>query len=255
MTDEIQPEVVPEKVVEDAKPESDEILAELTDTEVESKDSEPDPDSEPEDKDDETLKEEDTETEATPEEEQEDKEEDPKEEPIDPKEEARRRYEERQAFIAERKQKIKETTSEYVNEADDDTEKRLRAVEVQEYERLIEHNENTLVGEFERVKANNDLQMFNPDSEEFNEMAYNKAIKDFNAGYLGYDANGYLTEVKGSLYQHLTETAELLNSAIKSGQIKQVKDARKMKLSADSKPAETPKEIKKDTILEELMSD
>lgn len=255
MTDEIQPETTEAEAVEDSKestPESDEILSELTDTEVESEDSAADPATEPEDVDDETLDEEGTDDETPPEGEKESV-----EEPVepDPKEEARRRYEERQALIAERKAKIKEQTQEYVDAADDETEQRLRAIEVQEYTRLIDHNEQSIIGEYERVKANPELQMFNQESPEFNSKAYDKAIKDYNLGYLGYDTNGNLTEVKGSLYDHLTETAELINGAVKTGQIKQVRDSRKMKANADSKPAATPKETKKDSILETLMSD
>lgn len=176
-------------------------------------------------------------------------------EQIDPKEEARRRYEERQRVIAERKDRIKEQTKDYVEGSEDEYDQRLRQMEVQEYTRTIENNENTLISEFERAKNNPELQIFNPDSELFNEKAYDKAMRDYNAGYIGYDRNGNMVEIKGSLYEHLTETADLLQGAIKTGAVQQVRDSRKMKSSADVKPAAPPKEQPKDSILDILKSD
>lgn len=171
------------------------------------------------------------------------------------KEEARRRYDEREQARAERQQRVQEKTQEYVNEAEDDTDKRLRAMEVQNYNQIIEHNENTLIGEFERVKASPDLQVFNPESEQFNQKMYDKAMRDYNAGYIQYDENGFMVGLKGSLYKHLTETAELYSGAIKSGQFQQVRAERKMKTSADTKPAAQPKENPKDPIMAELLSE
>lgn len=61
--------------------------------------------------------------------------------------------------------------------------------------------------------------------------------------------------VKSSLYEHLTETAELFQGAIKSGQIQQVRATRQMKSNADVKPAATPKDYEKDSIMDILKSD
>jgi hypothetical protein len=128
-------------------------------------------------------------------------------------------------------------------------------MEVSEYNRRIENTENLMIDDFESVKKDPDLQIFNPDSEEFNPNVYNKAIKDFAAGYIQRDEFGNAVGLKESLKQHLIETAELYKGAIKSGAIKQVRDQRKMKVRSDSKPAETPKESKKDPIMAELLSD
>lgn len=194
-----------------------------------------------------------TQLESTPEDEQTDQETDPEELR---KEEARRRYEERERARAERKARVESQTQEYVEEAEDDTDRRLRAMEVQQYNQIIEHNENTLIGEFERVKVNPDLQIFNPDNKEaFNPRLYEKAIRDYNAGYLTYDQNGNMVGIKGSLYQYLTETAEIYQAAINSGQIQQVRAERKMKTNADTKPAATPKAPTKDLLTEALSSD
>lgn len=129
-------------------------------------------------------------------------------------------------------------------------------MEVQQYSTLIQNNENTLINEFERVKANPDLQIFNPDNKEmFDDRAYSKAIKDFNAGYISYDNNGNMVGIKGSLFEHLTETAELLQGAVKRGAFQQVRDAKQMRTNADSKPAAPPKETTRDPVLEILLSD
>ena len=175
---------------------------------------------------------------------------------LDPKEEARRRYEERQQAIAERRDKIAEQNNEYVNAAEDEYDQRLRNMEVKQYADLIENNENKLIGEFERVKANPDLQMFNPDNKEtFSQKAYDKALRDYNAGYVEYDANGNMVGIKGSLFEHLTETAELFGDAVKTGAVQQARATKQMRSNADAKPAATPKTAPKDDILDILKSD
>ena len=186
---------------------------------------------------------------------------------VDPKEEARRRYEERQQANAERRQaiesKAQEQAESYVKQSEDEYDQRLRETEsrqaiaeAQQYVNNIEHNESQLVNEFERVKSNPDLQLFNPDNKDtFNQKAYDKALRDYNAGYINYDESGNIVGIKGSLYEHLTETAELLQGAIKSGAVQQVRATQKMRSTADTKPAATPKEAQKDAILDTLMSD
>jgi hypothetical protein len=234
-------------------PAEDPILSTLSDDTNVSTESEASNESESQT--DETQDDKVSEAEATSEAEQPKEETDESQSEVDPKEEARRRYEERQQAIAEKRAKIQDQTKDYVDSAADEYDQRLRAMEVQAYTGLIETNENKLISEYERAKVDPNLQIFNQDSPEFNERAYSKAIKDFNAGYIEYDANNNIIGVKGSLLQHLTETAELLQEAAKSGQIQQVRDSRKMKVTADIKPAAPPKEKTTDPILDILKSD
>lgn len=176
--------------------------------------------------------------------------------PLDPKEENRRRYEERQQLKAEREARILDQTKDYIEGAEDEYDSRLRAMEVQRYSELIENNEGKLVNEFERAKANPDLQIFNPDNKEaFNEKLYDKAMRDYNAGQIEYDQNGNMVGIKGSLFEHLTETAELFNSAVQTGAVQQVRANKNMRSNADVKPAATPKAPVKDDILDILKSD
>lgn len=254
MENEVQEtESVETPVGETGTPEPDQILEGLSDDSQPEESEEKSEDESTENTEDTADNEEESESETTPEVEQEDQELTPEEAR---KEEARRRYEERDRVRQERQNRVAEQTQSYVEEGLDETDQRLRAVEVQDYNRTIEHNENTLINEFERVKTNPDLQMFNPESDKFNRQVYEKAIKDYNAGYINYDANGNMVGLKGSLYQHLNETAELFKGAVKSGAFQQVRDSRKMKVKADSKPAsQPPKEETKDTIMEALMSE
>ena len=174
---------------------------------------------------------------------------------LDPKDEARRRYEERQAFKQEQRQRIETQNKDYVDEAENDIDQRVRAMEVQRYQEIVENTQEKLVNEFERAKADPSLQIFNRESQEFNQKLYDKVIRDYNAGYINYDTNGNMIGVKGSLFQHLTETAELFQGAVKSGAIQQVRAGRQMKATADIKPAASPKETAKDPILDILKSD
>jgi hypothetical protein len=232
----------------------------LTDTEGESKDESESKDEDKADETDNEVSDEETKTEG----EQTKNDEKADEESIDPAENARRRYEERQAAIAERKASVDQRVQEYVNAPSidqtgqevevTDAERRIRAIEAAEFSRKVENNVNKVVSEFERIKTDPELEMFDEDSENFNKKATDKAFKEFVNGYEVFDDYGNLIEVKGSLYQHLKETADLLQGAVKSGQIKQVRDGRKMKTNADAKPAATPKETEKDPIMEILKS-
>lgn len=173
----------------------------------------------------------------------------------DPKEEARRRYEERQRVRQERESQVLELGQEFIKNGEDEYDQRLRAVEVERYNERVTANEDKLINEFERVKANPELQIFNPDSEEFNPKAYQKAIKDFDAGYVQRDELGNMFGIRGSLFEHLTETAELLRGAQKSGAVQQVRAVKQMRTNADIKPAASPRETQKDTVMEVLLSD
>jgi len=177
----------------------------------------------------------------------------------DPKEIARKQYEVRQQLRAEREARVRQVTDPYVaeaTEAGDEVEARLRNMEADRYIEKVERVTESFVNEFERAKADPDLQIFNPENAEtFNQRAYDKALRDFNAGYIEYDGNGNMIGLKGSLIEHLKETAELLNSAQKSGAVQQVRATRTMRASADTKPAATPKAPEKDQILEILQSD
>lgn len=233
----------------------DEILAVLSDTE-DTPASEPEnveetpQDESPED---EQVSDDETESEVKP---NPDEPTDSEDEEVDPKEEARRRYEERQRVREETRQRVQQQTQEYIKDADNEVEERVRAIEANDYLRTVESNQNTLISEFERAKANPDLQIFNPENKEvFNEKLYSKAIRDYNAGQLQYDSYGNISEVKGSLYEHLTEMADLYGDAVKNGQVQQVRATRQMRNNADTKPAAPPKQTERDPVMEILTSD
>jgi len=238
------------------EPESDKVLDELSDTEGDSEEDSKDPKDVPKEKADETDDKTTPDDETTPDGEADTDKKDDKEEKIEPqvdaKEEARKGYDARQA---ERKAKTDEETSNYVAESADDSEKRIRNMEVIQFNNMIQHNENTVVGEYDRVKADPNLQMFNPESEEFNEKLTGKFVKLYEDANIKADANGNLIEVKGSLYEHLKETAGLFKGAIKDGKMQQVRDSNKNKSNSDPKPAAPPPEKKVDPIMEALSSD
>lgn len=245
------------------QPVSDPILAALTDTEDNSTSTVNEPTTEPVADDaqeknsiDETSDDTSTETETTPEVSANEEESTEDLQPLlDEKEVARRRYEERQALKAEREQRILAQTKDYVTSADDDVDQRLRNMEVQAYNQLVSSNEDKLISEFERAVNSPELQMFNPDSDQFNQKAYDIALKNYHAGYIEYDTNGNMVSLKGSLYEHLKEQSDLLSSAVKTGAFQQVRATKKMKSEADIKPAAQPKEQPKDSILDILKSD
>jgi len=202
----------------------------------------------------ETQDDESAEAETKPEVEQQ-AEDDSEDQAIDPKEEARRRYEERQAYREEQRSKIAKETETYTSEAQDEYDQRLRNMEVQRYTELIENTQDKLVADFERAKADPSLQMFNPDSKEFDQDIYDYAMENYNEAKITYDSNGSMVGIKSPLYEHLNRTAGLYQKAIKSGQIQQVKAGRQMRSNSDIKPAANPKNVEKDVIADILKSD
>lgn len=174
---------------------------------------------------------------------------------VDPKEEARKRYEERQRVKEQRRAQIETQGREYVEQGEDEYEQRLRAMEVERYAQRVEANESKLLTDFERAKADPKLSIFNPDSPEFNERAYSKAITDFERGYMEFDNNGNPVDVRGSLYQHLADTADIILGAQRQGAVQQAKATQNNRSKGEGKPAAQPKEAKKDPIMEALLSD
>lgn len=183
---------------------------------------------------------------------------------LDPKEEARRRYEERQKVKAATRAQIEDHTKDFINDPNvDEAEQRLRRMEVNDFQRTVENTQNTLVSEIDRVKANPDLQIFNPESEKFDSKLYEYAIAIYNDAYIDYDQfkkedgtiDYFPIGLKKSLFEHLKKTAELYRGSFESGQFQQVRDQKKMKINADSKPAAPPQEKTEDPLTKELLSD
>ena len=172
---------------------------------------------------------------------------------LDPKDEARRRYDERQAFKKEQEKNIQIQNQDYIDEAENDLALQVRNLEVKEYQRVVENTQEKIMNDYERVIADPSLQIFNPKSTEFNEKAYDYALRNYN-DKIEYH-NGNTVGFKETLFNHFKETAELLQGAVKSGAIQQVRAGRQMKATADIRPAASPKETTKDPILDILKSE
>ena len=87
--------------------------------------------------------------------------------------------------------------------------------------------------------------------------AHSQSLTQAGANSYAYDQNGNMTEIKGSLYEYLQETADLLKGASRSGAVQQVRASKNVRRNADTKPAASPQRggSSKDPILEVLSAD
>lgn len=166
---------------------------------------------------------------------------------------AQRRIAEREA---QRLAKLQEDQMGYIKEAETDADRLVREIEVQRYTDRVKANENTILTEFERVKADPALQIFNPESKQFRPDLYQELTDVFDKAYTSYDQYGNILEVKGSLYQTAQKWGKLWNKEAKVNQAKGQKVAQKQATKSEVTGASAPKPPKNtDPLMDLLMSD
>lgn len=182
--------------------------------------------------------------------------------PEESEEEAQRRHnaEMAQRRIAEREAqrlaKLQDDQMAYIKEAETDADRLVREIEVQRYADKVKANENTILTEFERVKADPALQIFNPESKEFRPDLYQELTEVFDKAYTGYDQYGNILEVKGSLYQTAQKWGKLWSKEAKVNQAKGQKVARRQSTKSEVTGASAPKPPKQtDPLMDILLSD
>lgn len=163
----------------------------------------------------------------------------PKEAPDSPKTDASEHYYKRQLrkkdeYIAKLEQNLNEN---YVGNAGDETEQRLRTVETQAYVNKVQAARSGLVIEHER--AVNDIPLFNPDSPQYNKTAAETAMRVFAEGFLETDEDGEVVGSKASLYDFLQQQADVLKSVSSTAAQKGQAAEQKMRAIAET-PSSAP---------------
>lgn len=198
--------------------------------------------------------------ESTDEDSEEQSDDDTKEETPDQKEQARQRYLERQARRQEADpyvDSIKKEAEERLAGIEDDTQRKLANLEVKDRLREIQDARTNLLTDHEFARR--DHEVFNPTSKEFNESAYNTFLGDYESAWVVTDPE--TKQVIGtrdgapSLYQYLSDKAELIASLKQVGARENQTSKAKMKSQAVTPSVAAPKEAPKDKFAEAFDSE
>lgn len=135
----------------------------------------------------------------------------------------------------------------YLQEAEDDeTELARRQLEVEAYglqKQRIEVNESALISDYKRAIADIDL-LRNPSPAV--QEALDNAIDDFERQSIRVDESGRPVEVAGSLYEHLSKTADSIKKIRAEGETVAKKNLSKTRSKTAVSISQKPKERKSD---------
>jgi hypothetical protein len=179
--------------------------------------------------------------------------EDKTEETPDQKEQARQRYLERQSRRNEADpyvESIKKEADERLSAIEDETQRKLAQLEVKDRLREIQDARTSLITDHEF--AQRDFDVFNPKSDSYDEKVYDHFLQDYERAYLVKDPeSGEVLGTKGpSLYQYLSDKAELIASLKQTGARENQKSKAKMKSQAETPSVAAPKAPKTDAFAE-----
>lgn len=169
-------------------------------------------------------------------------------ESVDPKEIARQAFLHRQADRQARETQRQQQLQEYVAEADDEKEQAVRQLQAELYNQRVQSTEQSLVSDFERASA--EIPLFNPSKPEFNQLALNDAIQEYNNGHINYDENGNMVGVKTPFKDYLKYKANLYGELTQVGARKGQRAESKMRARAETPSAASTKEPKSDPFLQ-----
>jgi len=156
---------------------------------------------------------------------------------------AKRRIAEREAREADKQKQY----DEYLNEAEDDTDRALREVRLEAYVARIERNNDKInTGLDKAVAAIPELTKGTPEFKE----ALNEAYQDFLDTKVVWDRNGDPIDIKGDVLDYLKAKADSYRKIAQSGARTQKKQKAAQKSRTDVVPTRPPKQSKSDPLLD-----
>lgn len=162
---------------------------------------------------------------------------------------AKRRIAEKQ-LKEEREAREKADIQRFLSEAEDDREELARReVEVEKF--LLQKEKTSLNEERLRVsldRAAADIDLFRTGSDEVKEELA-KSLDDFERMYVTRDDKGNVLEVRGDVYQFLTDKAESIHRLTGIGARQESQNKKKTRARTDTLPSKKPKESKEDPML------
>lgn len=168
---------------------------------------------------------------------------------------AQRRIAEREA---RRKQEAEllQAQRQYVEEAESDAQRLVNELHIERYNQAVQNNEKAILTEYERVKADPALQIFNPESKEYRPDLFNELQETFEKGYTQVDEWGNVVAVNASFYDKAKQWGNMWNRQAKISEAKASSNLKKSASKAEPQSNSAPRPTKtKDPLMDLLTSD
>ncbi len=168
---------------------------------------------------------------------------------------AQRRIAQREA---RRKQEAEllQAQRQYVEEAESDAQRLVNELHIERYNQAVQNNEKAILTEYERVKADPALQIFNPESKEYRPDLFNELQETFEKGYTQVDEWGNVVAVNASFYEKAKQWGNMWNRQAKISEAKASSNLKKSMSKAEPQSNSAPRPTKnKDPLMDILMSD
>lgn len=160
---------------------------------------------------------------------------------------AQEAYRQREAQRIQREEAKAQQQKEYLEAAENNQDLAVRQLQIDAYNNKVTANFNTLENGIEKAVATIDLfQSGSPEIKQ--ELA--ASLDDFERMYVQRDSNGDPVSVNGDVYQYLQQKADSIRRLTGVGARNEVKAKNNAKTRTDTIPSRTPKEPKKDDMLD-----
>ena len=144
----------------------------------------------------------------------------------------------------------------YVEEAESDAQRLVNELHIERYNQAVQNNERGILTEYERVKADPTLQIFNPDSKEFRPDLFNELQETFEKAHTQVDEWGNVVAVNASFYDKAKQWGNMWNRQAKISEAKAVSNLKKTASKAEPQSNSAPRPTKnKDPLMDILLSD
>jgi len=167
-----------------------------------------------------------------------------------------------QQRIAQREARLRQEAAllqaqqDYVKQAEDEDAKADSIRQIEYYNKIVELNERTILTDFERIKADPALQIFNPDSKEFQPDIFQELQDTFEKEGAQVDEWGNVVAVNASFYDKAKQWGNMWNRQAKISEAKASSNLKKSMSKAEPQSNSAQRPTKnKDPLMDILMSD
>jgi hypothetical protein len=168
---------------------------------------------------------------------------------------AQRRIAEREAR-RQQEAALLQAQRQYVEEAESDAQRLVNELHIERYNQTVKANEQAILTEYERVKADPALQIFNPDSKEFKTDLFNELSETFEKAHTQVDEWGNVVAVNASFYDKAKQWGNMWNRQAKISEAKASSNLKKTASKVEPQSNSAPRPTKtKDPLMDLLTSD
>lgn len=144
----------------------------------------------------------------------------------------------------------------YVEEAESDAQRLVNELHIERYNNQVKSNEQSILTEYERIKADPALQIFNPESKEFKPDLFAELSDTFEKAHTQVDEWGNVVAVNASFYDKAKQWGNMWNRQAKISEAKASTNLKKSMSKAEPQSNSAQRPAKnKDPLMDLLTSD